>query len=217
MAAQWCVPVGLRIGGAIVDVRLAREQEVFGGVPAQQLRILNHMNLEIFDDRGLRPSLAASSDIDLIVDGVIGYSLSGAPRGPAAALIDWANAQTAPALALDTPSGLDAATGDVFEPTVNAAATLTLALPKQGLRLKSEQGWRTLPGGHQRSARIVRAVPRHKSRNPVCRKRYRQAACERGKRFFLTIQLCQSLLNEFYVGRDFNERRAVVCESLAQR
>ncbi len=49
-------------------------------------------------------------------------------------MIRWANGQPAPILALDAPSGLDTATGDVFDPTINAAATLTLALPKQGLR-----------------------------------------------------------------------------------
>ena len=124
--------------GAIVDVRLARKQEDYGGVPAQQLRILERMDIAI-STAGSPAFLANSSDIDLVVDGVIGYSLSGPPRGPAAEMIRWANDQRAPTLALDTPSGLDAATGKVFVPAVKAAATLTLALPKQGLRLKSEQ------------------------------------------------------------------------------
>jgi NAD(P)H-hydrate epimerase len=74
------------------------------------------------------------SAVDLVVDGLIGYNLSGAPRGQAAELIHWANEQPAPILALDTPSGLDTATGEIFDPTIKAAATLTLALPKQGLR-----------------------------------------------------------------------------------
>ncbi|MDX1688422.1 MAG: NAD(P)H-hydrate epimerase, partial [Candidatus Promineifilaceae bacterium] len=71
---------------------------------------------------------------DLVVDGVIGYSLRGAPRGTAGDLIRWANEQAAPILALDAPSGVDAATGTVFDPAVRAAATMTLALPKEGLR-----------------------------------------------------------------------------------
>ena len=50
-----------------------------------------------------------------------------------------ANRQPAPILALDAPSGLDTATGEVFDPAINAAATLTLALPKQGLRTQREQ------------------------------------------------------------------------------
>ena len=36
-------------------------------------------------------------------------------------------------MALDLPSGMDATSGKVHEPTVRAAATLTLALPKTGL------------------------------------------------------------------------------------
>jgi NAD(P)H-hydrate epimerase len=53
-------------------------------------------------------------------------------------MIRWANAEPAPVLALDTPSGLDPATGEVFDPTIQAAATLTLALPKQGLRSRGK-------------------------------------------------------------------------------
>ena len=70
----------------------------------------------------------------MIVDGVIGYSLKGAPRGAAADLIRWANAQPAPILALDAPSGVDATTGTIFDPAIKATATMTLALPKEGLR-----------------------------------------------------------------------------------
>lgn len=60
--------------------------------------------------------------------------MKGNPRGTAGALIRWANAQDAPILALDAPSGVDTATGVVFDPAIKAAATMTLALPKEGLR-----------------------------------------------------------------------------------
>ena len=78
-------------------------------------------------------------DADLIVDGIIGYSLSGAPRGAAADLIHWANDQDRPTLALDVPSGLDATTGTAYVPCVRAAATMTLALPKEGLRAEGAE------------------------------------------------------------------------------
>jgi NAD(P)H-hydrate epimerase len=68
------------------------------------------------------------------VDGVIGYSLKGSPEGPAADLIHWANGQDAPVLSLDVPSGVDAETGVALDPAIRASATLTLALPKEGLR-----------------------------------------------------------------------------------
>ena len=70
----------------------------------------------------------------LVIDGVIGYSLDGAPRGGAGDLILWANAQRAPVLALDTPSGIDTTTGTVYDPAIRATATMTLAMPKEGLR-----------------------------------------------------------------------------------
>jgi NAD(P)H-hydrate epimerase len=49
-------------------------------------------------------------------------------------MIIWANNQSTPTLSLDTPSGLDTATGTISNPTIKATATMTLALPKQGLR-----------------------------------------------------------------------------------
>ena len=70
---------------------------------------------------------------DLVIDAVIGYSIDGDPRGRAAELISWANDAGVPILALDGPSGLDLTTGRAGNPTIEAAATMTLALPKQGL------------------------------------------------------------------------------------
>ncbi len=79
-------------------------------------------------------TISQAQPLNLIVDGIIGYSLKGAPRGAAAQLIQWANAQNVPTLALDAPSGIDTTTGTVFDPAIQATATLTLALPKAGLQ-----------------------------------------------------------------------------------
>lgn len=97
------------------------------GVPAHQADILQRMGIPLVE------SAALPSACDLILDALIGYSLSGSPRGAAATLIEWANRQPAPILALDLPSGLDSTTGQAFAPVIRAAATLTLALPKTGL------------------------------------------------------------------------------------
>ena len=121
--------------GASVEVFLTKEPGDFNGVPAHQLGILSRMQLPI-SPPGSTAFPSESSDVDLVVDGVIGYSLSGAPRGQAAEMIRWANGQRAHILALDAPSGLDTATGEVFDPAIKATATLTLALPKQGLRTR---------------------------------------------------------------------------------
>jgi hydroxyethylthiazole kinase-like uncharacterized protein yjeF len=48
-------------------------------------------------------------------------------------LIEWANANPAPVLALDIPSGLDAETGTGFAPAIRADATATFLALKPGL------------------------------------------------------------------------------------
>lgn len=70
---------------------------------------------------------------DVILDALIGYGLTDAPRGRPGELIAWANASGASILALDVPSGMNATTGDCPGECIRAHATLTLALPKTGL------------------------------------------------------------------------------------
>ena len=116
--------------GAAVRVVPAGEPERLGEVPRHQLAILERMGVpvEVAGDDAELPSA------DLIIDALIGYSLSGPPRGVSAALIRKANTAAASVLSLDVPSGVDTATGAVYEPAIEATATLTLALPKEGLR-----------------------------------------------------------------------------------
>lgn len=114
--------------GADVVVALTKPADDLRGIPAHQLDILLRMKIPI-----LEPASHLPSTCDLILDSIIGYSLSGLPRGVAADLIHWANAQSAPILSLDTPSGLDVTSGTVHDPAIRATATVTLALPKQGL------------------------------------------------------------------------------------
>jgi len=90
--------------------------------------------LEVPIDQGEEASDAAAfGNADLVIDGLIGYSLAGPPHGRAADLIRTANDAGTPVLSLDVPSGLSSTNGTVLEPTVRASATLTLALPKHGL------------------------------------------------------------------------------------
>jgi NAD(P)H-hydrate epimerase len=115
--------------GASVTVGLAQSASSMTVVPAHQLDILERMGVTIVDTR----SVGGLAPADVVLDGLIGYSLKGAPQGGAAELIQWANTQSAPILALDVPSGVDASTGTVFDPVIRATATMTLALPKKGL------------------------------------------------------------------------------------
>jgi NAD(P)H-hydrate epimerase len=72
-------------------------------------------------------------DADLIVDGLLGYSVRGAPKGNAELLIRAADRSRVPILAIDLPSGLDPDTGIPLGIAIRAAATVTLAMPKAGL------------------------------------------------------------------------------------
>jgi NAD(P)H-hydrate epimerase len=78
-----------------------------------------------------------ASMADLVIDAVIGYSLAGAPRAAQMGLIRAANGSSVPVLSLDVPSGVDADTGATPGAAVAATRTLTLALPKVGLRPES--------------------------------------------------------------------------------
>ncbi len=123
--------------GAEVSVFLGANAEEFRGVPATQLEIVEKLGLPVGSWRDLSQQRDLDdSDFhpDLIIDALFGYSLSGAPRGGAETAIRWANRQSAPILSLDVPSGVEATTGCVFNPAIVATATMTLALPKQGLR-----------------------------------------------------------------------------------
>lgn len=114
--------------GFDVRVVLSAAEASFAGVPRHQLDIACRLGIAV-QASGEPPSGSAT----LIIDGLIGYALRGAPRGRASELIAWADASPAPVLALDVPSGLDATTGRVSGPVIHAVATLTLALPKRGL------------------------------------------------------------------------------------
>lgn len=70
---------------------------------------------------------------DLIVDAVLGYGVTGDPRGDVAGFLDRLQAAGRPILSLDLPSGMDPDSGHPWNPAIRATATMTVALPKRGL------------------------------------------------------------------------------------
>ena len=115
--------------GAHITVYLTSTPEKMTPIPFHQYNILKRM--------GLNPVpgefLPEDGNFDLLIDGVIGYSVKGDPYGTPGNMIKWLNKRPEPVLSLDTPSGLDLTTGTLHTPTVVADATLTLAMPKAGL------------------------------------------------------------------------------------
>ena len=119
----------LHNAGAAVSVLLAASPANLGDASAAQLRSLLAMGVsaEEYDGQAL-------PECELIVDGILGYSLVGDPREPAASLIRAAVQNGSSILANDVPTGIDTDSGEVGAPTIRAEATLTIALPKVGLR-----------------------------------------------------------------------------------
>jgi len=115
--------------GARVQAQLTNPVAQYSGVPGRQVESLLSMGVET--QVGL--PFPAPGDCRLIIEGLIGYSLKGSPRGNPATLINWANEQPQPVLSLDLPSGIDPTKGVSRPPIVEASATMTIGLPKKGL------------------------------------------------------------------------------------
>jgi NAD(P)H-hydrate epimerase len=91
------------------------------------------MYLETFAElQKLRVALEFS---DVVIDALFGTGFSGKIEGLNADVITVINECRAFKVAIDVPSGLDATTGKVAEPTVSANLTITLGTPKLGLYL----------------------------------------------------------------------------------
>lgn len=111
--------------GVDVAVTLGHPPEKLAPVPALQYSILRRMGVDVSPE---------PRESDVVVDALIGYSLTGAPRGRIGELVAATGDIGGRIVSLDTPSGLDVTDGAVPGIVVDADATLTLALPKVGLR-----------------------------------------------------------------------------------
>ncbi len=71
----------------------------------------------------------------VIIDGILGIGVHGAPQEPAASAIRWINQSKGRAhiVSVDVPSGLDADTGTAQGDVVDADITVCMGLPKQGM------------------------------------------------------------------------------------
>ncbi|MEP2781177.1 MAG: NAD(P)H-hydrate epimerase [Pseudoruegeria sp.] len=117
--------------GAVCDIGFGHEVEALADVPKAQFAILK----KIATINHIEPT-DLGDDYDLILDGLIGYSLRGDPHGRTRDLIEAVNKSKTPALALDVPSGYDGEVGVRRDPILQASSTLTLALPKTGMNVQ---------------------------------------------------------------------------------
>jgi hydroxyethylthiazole kinase-like uncharacterized protein yjeF len=116
----------LRQAGREVEVLAVWPPQWIEGDAGEQLKRLPGDAPVAFDADRL-------SRAHVIVDALLGTGSAGAPRDPAAEVIEAMNAAKAPVVAADVPSGVDASTGAVAGPAVRAAATATFHRAKPGL------------------------------------------------------------------------------------
>jgi NAD(P)H-hydrate epimerase len=114
----------LRKAGRDVAVRLAAPESKFQGDAAEMLTRARESDVRFAEDSG-QP--------DLVIDAVFGTGFRGAPRREAARLLEQIASLSAPVLAVDVPSGIDASTGEVAGPAVTAERTVTFHAAKVGL------------------------------------------------------------------------------------
>jgi hydroxyethylthiazole kinase-like uncharacterized protein yjeF len=91
---------------------------------SKAIEALNEENLASFKDK-----LEGTS---LIIDGMFGTGLAREVEEPEKGIIQLINDSQKPVLAVDVPSGLDAANGKVLGVCIKATKTVTFARPKTG-------------------------------------------------------------------------------------
>lgn len=116
----------LRQAGREVAVLLLGAEDKVAGDAAE--------NLKRAKEIGLVPTDKAAP-AEVIVDALFGTGFSGRPRREAAGRIEALNAAPAPVVSVDVPSGVDASTGRVHGPAVEAERTVTFHGLKVGLAI----------------------------------------------------------------------------------
>jgi ADP-dependent NAD(P)H-hydrate dehydratase / NAD(P)H-hydrate epimerase len=127
-------------GDGLVTARLLREEgrdvDVLSTADLGELRGDARANLERLP--GAAPEPFAADRLEgsgAVVDALLGTGFEGEPREPVAGAIAALNAQDAPVVACDVPSGVNASTGEVEGQAVRARATATFHGSKVGLHV----------------------------------------------------------------------------------
>ena len=127
-------------GDGLVVARLLREEgrevDVLAVADLGEAQGDVAANLERLPGEGPREfSAEALEGSGAVVDAMLGTGFEGSPREPIAGAIEAINAQDAPVIACDAPSGVNASTGEIEGDAVRATATGTFHGAKLGLRV----------------------------------------------------------------------------------
>lgn len=126
--------VDILLAGSLQDVR-GDALTHLSKLKAKHIRVDELPTLKDWEEEIALTQRARTTDVPVIVDGVLGTGIQGPARGPASGAIRFINAQAGQSLvvAVDVPSGLNSDTGRAEGDAVTADYTLTMGLPKRGL------------------------------------------------------------------------------------
>jgi hydroxyethylthiazole kinase-like uncharacterized protein yjeF len=113
-----------------VEVAVLPTKDGYEGDPKTNFEILrNLVGVRFVSSDELEAELSRS---DLVIDALLGTGFSGEVREKEARLIERMNASFVPVLAVDVPSGVDGATGEVSGAAVRASGTVCAHAAKVG-------------------------------------------------------------------------------------
>jgi ADP-dependent NAD(P)H-hydrate dehydratase / NAD(P)H-hydrate epimerase len=112
-----------------VDVAVLATKSEYEGDPATNLEALRNLRVRFIAQEDLDAELGSA---DLVVDALLGTGFSGEVREKEAGIIEQMNSAHAPVLAVDVPSGVDGATGEVEGAAVVADLTVCAHAMKVG-------------------------------------------------------------------------------------
>jgi hydroxyethylthiazole kinase-like uncharacterized protein yjeF len=112
-----------------VEVMVLATKDEYEEDTATNLEILRNLDVRFIFSEDLEAELRSA---DLIIDALLGTGFSGEVREKEAGIIDKMNSARAPVLAIDVPSGVDGATGEVQGAAVLADLTVCAHAAKVG-------------------------------------------------------------------------------------
>jgi ADP-dependent NAD(P)H-hydrate dehydratase / NAD(P)H-hydrate epimerase len=120
--------------GCTVRVAVVADESRVQGLVLDHVIAARACGVDVTVTTGPAAALATTRGSGLVIDALLGTGLRSAPRDPLASVIRELNASETPVLSVDVPSGLDATSGEAFDPCIRATVTCTLTAMKHGLR-----------------------------------------------------------------------------------
>ena len=112
-----------------VEVAVLATKDEYEGDPGTNFEVLRNLGVRLALTDELEAELERA---DLVIDALLGTGFSGEVREKEARFIDGMNESLAPILAVDVPSGVDGATGEVHGAAVRADVTVCAHAAKVG-------------------------------------------------------------------------------------